>query len=431
VSYNSNRISEQLRVLEPEINNFIYRFNASDGPADGSPRQTVFLFPGGMASRLVRAKRKWDPDGPAHQIFTYEEIWLNALTFLGRARELLLKRVGPNDYRDKKEQIIVADGLINLFGWTPYVDFTKWCALKGLDYFVFPCDWRRAAYDVGDLFIHHFLPRFQQLVKEGCNNADPLERFSLIGHSAGGLVVNWALRSEAPIMAGLDKAITVATPFYGYSGQLHRWFEGEQYLNGLGAFKKGIIKAICSFPGCYEWMFLPHEVFEWEEALLCADPDYPLCAYPSVDRTTPAIIADPYNPPANGNSRRYPTPENEGGFSLLELACAKCLVIHLASSLTQGQADKFWNIRGDTWAGDTLHDITWDLVPPTEPSPIRDVLSVPGDGVQPGWTARHVGLEPLAPGHVITLKNASAKHADLMDLPGTLDEIAGILGIPL
>jgi hypothetical protein len=431
VSYESNRISEQIRVLEPEINNFIVRFNASDGPADGSPRQTVFLFPGGMASRLVRAKKKWNPQGPAHQIFAYDEIWLNALTFLGRARDLKMKRVRPNDYRDKNKKIIVADGLVNLFGWTPYGKFTAWCALKGLDYFVFPCDWRRAAHDVGDLFIHHFLPHFQRLVKEGCNNADPLERFSLIGHSAGGMVVNWALRSGAPIMAGLDKAIAVATPFYGYSGQLHRWFEGEKYLNGFGLFTKGIIKAICSFPGCYEWMFLPHELFVVEKAALGADPHYPLYEYPSVDRTDNNVIADPYNPQTNGNKRRYPTPANEGGFDFLELACAKALVTFLAGALTQAQADKFWNIRGDTSAGDTLHDITWDWVPPTEPFPVRDVLAVPGDGVQPGWTVRHIGLEPLAPGHVITVKDGSAEHATLMDLPGTLDEIAGIFGIPV
>ncbi len=80
---------------------------------------------------------------------------------------------------------------------------------------------------------------------------------------------------------------------------------------------------------------------------------------------------------------------------------------------------------------ETLHDTTWDWVPPTTPSPIRDVWAVRGDGVQPGWTVRHVGLEPLASGHVITVTGGPAEHASLMDLPGTLDEIAVILGIPV
>jgi hypothetical protein len=32
----------------------------------------------------------------------------------------------------------------------------------------------------------------------------------------------------------MTRAVTVADPFYGYDGQIHRWFEGEQYLNHLG-----------------------------------------------------------------------------------------------------------------------------------------------------------------------------------------------------
>ena len=430
MSYNDIRISEQLRVLEPAINDFIVRYNASDGPAGGGDRQTVFLFPGGMASRLVRAKTACDPDGPPNQVFAYDEVWVNVLTFLGGARDLKMTKVDANDYRDKRNRIIVADGLVNLFGFTPYLGFTAWCALKGLDYFVFPCDWRRAAYDIGDLFISHFLPRFQQLVRDGCNNADPLERFTLIGHSCGGMIANWALRSEAPIMAGLDNVITVATPFYGYGGQPHRWFEGETYLNGIGgAYKKGIIRAICSFPGCYEWMFLPEETFLAEQAAFLADPDYPLAAYPSVDFTNPAVIADPYNPQTNGAKGRYPSTSSTG-FDPVELAGAKALVMFLESPLSQEQASKFWNIRADKGAGRTRHETTWKWVPPTSPTPIRDVSLTSGDGVQPAWTARHVRLDELAAGHVINITSQWADHAFLMNLPVTLQEIAAILGVP-
>jgi hypothetical protein len=429
MSYNTTRISEQLRVLDPEINNFIVRYNASNGLAGGGPRQTVFLFPGGSASRLVRATTAYDPAGPPNQVFAYDEVWLNAVTFLGGARNLRMKRIAPNDYRDKQNKIIVADGLVNLFGVTPYLGFTAWCALKGLDYFVFPWDWRRAVYDVGDFFVTHFLPHFQELVRAGCNNADPLVRFSLIGHSAGGMVVNWALRSGAPIMRCLDKAITVATPFYGYGTQLHRWFEGEALLNGFGLFTKGVIRALCSFPGCYAWMFLPHQTFFAERLAFAADPDYPLLRYPSVDLTTGAI-ADPYDPQTNGAQHRYPS-FSDSGFDFVELACAKVLVLFLSSPLTQAQADKFWNIRADTLAGNTLHETTWDWVPPPTPTPIQDASVVDGDSCQPGWTARHVRLEELAPMHVISIRSAWAAHATIMNLPGTLQEISGILDLPI
>lgn len=429
MSYNSTRISEQLRVLEPEIQNFIVRYNASSGPTGGIPRQTVFIVPGGMASRLIRARTAYNPGGPPSQIFSYDEVWLNPSAFLGGARNLKMTKVAPGDYRDKSDRIIVADGLVNLFGVTPYIGFTAWCALRKLDYFVFPCDWRRSAYDLGDLFITHFLPHFQTLVQAGCNNADPLARFSLIGHSAGGMVVNWALRSGAAIMAGLDKAITVATPFYGYGGQLHRWFEGETLLNGpFDIFKDGIVRAICSFPGCYEWLFLPYPTFLAAALALNTDPDYPLASYPSVDVATGAI-ADPYNPQTSGSLGRYPS-SSASGFDVVELATAKVLVDFLSSPLLQGQADKFWNIRADTLAGNTLNTTTWEWVPPTNPCPITDVSVTAGDGTQPAWTTRHADLEALAAGHVIAIKSMFAAHATILSLPKTINAIAGILAIP-
>jgi len=424
MSYDSTRISEQLRVLEPAIADFIVRYNLNTliGPAGGGQRQTVFLFPGGMGSRLMRAKTAYSVDG---EIFDYDEAWINANTFLGDGRHLKMTRVGST-YRDKWNRIIVADGLINLFGVTPYVVFTLWCTLKRLDYFVFPWDWRRSVGEVSDFFVTRFLPFFQGLVQAGCNNADPLQRFSLIGHSAGGMVVNWTLRSGDAVLAGLDQAITVATPFYGYAGQLHRWFEGEDYLNGIGnAFRSDVIKAICSFPGCYAWMFLPQATFLANQAALIADPNYPLAAYPSVDFTI-GVVADPYNPLTNAGLQRYPS-FTSSGFDSVELASAQIVVNHLASSLG-AKANQFWNIRGDTLADNTHNTTTWDWVPPTDPSPITDATFAAGDGVQPGWTSRHVDLEGL--GRVITIQSPLAAHAILMDLPETIAAIAGILGIP-
>ena len=427
MSYDSNRISEQLRVLRPEISNFIVRYNASAGPAGGGPRQTVFLFPGGMASRLVRAKKPYQP-GP-DQVFDYDDVWLTPTTFLGGARDLKMRRVAPGDYRDKWNRIIVSDGLVNLFGVTPYVSFTAWCAFKNLDYFVFPWDWRRSVHDVGTVFIDNFLPYFRNLVMQGCNNADPLARFSLIGHSAGGMVVNWALRSGAPIMAGLDKVITVATPFYGYGGQIHRWFEGEEILNGpFDIYRPGIIRAISSFPGCYAWMFLPEDLFRANKVAFAADPNFPLAAYPSVDFAGGGIV-DPYNPQTNGALGRYPA-FSASGFDFIELAAGEVVARFLSRPLSAAQANRFWNIRADTQVGNTLDTTRWKWVPPIWPCPIVDASVTAGDSVQPGWTARHIDLEGLAPGHVITIPNPAAEHATLINVAQTIGEIAGILGIP-
>jgi len=425
MSYDSTRISEQLRVLQPAIDDFIvrYNYNTLAGPPGAGLRQTVFVFPGGMASRLIRAKT---PYAAGVTVYNYDEAWVNAYTLLGDARHLKMTRVGST-YHDEWNRIIVADGLINLFGVTPYVLFTLWCTWKNLDYFVFPWDWRRGVWDVSDLFITHFLPFFQNRVKAGCNNADPLQRFSLIGHSAGGMVVNWALRSSDGALAKLDKVITVAAPFYGYGGQLHRWFEGEQYLNGIAnMFRADIIRAICSFPGCYGWMFLSEATYLANQAAFNGDPNYPLMQYPSRDFGT-VTNADPYNPQTNGALHRYPT-ATSSGFDDVELATAK-VVVELLSSPLGAAASQMWNIRGDTQGGNTHNTTKWKWVPPTAPTPIKDADWTPGDTVQPAWTARHVDLDGLA-GHVITIKSPLAAHATLMDLPQTVAAIAGILGIP-
>ena len=287
---------------------------------------------------------------------------------------------------------------------------------------MFGWDWRDAADRIGKFFVKKFLPHFQQRVKDECNNADALANFSLVGHSAGGMVVNWILRKHE--VAEMRWAITVATPFYGYGGQEHRWFEGEPYFNFLGQDK--IIKVITSMPGCYSYQFLPESVYLANKVALAADPAYPLAAYPSTDKTTPAVVADAYNPKTQGSLHRYPA-QSTSGFDPIELARAKKLVKFLASDLDPKIAKKFVNVRGDTTNNDTLGSVTWDWVPPTTPTPIADTALVPGDGTQPGWTARHVGLANAVPGNVRTVLGGDVEHMLTMNSPTTLAQLAAVL----
>ena len=307
--------------------------------------------------------------------------------------------------------------------------FTAWCSFKQLDWFIFPWDWRRSVDDVGRFFTDRFLPHFQERVQDECNNADPLADYSLIGHSAGGLVVNWILRNAAP-PGVLRKAITVAAPFYGYSGQLHRWFEGEPALNEGGLYTKEIIKTLSSFPGSYSWHFLPEPFYNANVAAFQNDPAvpaYPLPSYPSRDLTTNNPV-DPYNPQPPG--KRYPT-EGQSGFDLAKLAKAKMLFDALTSPLSPAQAAKLVNIRGDTTANNTLSTTTWRLLPPIfTPSPIADTSIVPGDGTQPAWTTRDIGLAQQVPGNVITVVGGDADHMFIMDSPQTFGHLAAVLGIP-
>ncbi len=431
MSYDSVRMDEQLRVLDHSIGEFIGRYNfiteLSTFLGVNLARQTLFLFPGGMASRLIRATQAWDPAGPASQIFEYEELWVNPITLLGgEARNLRMHKTAAGEYRDKGDRIVIADAAVNLLGATPYTGFTAWCSFKLIDWFIFGWDWRRSVDDVGTFFINRFLPHFQARVQAECN-ADPLADYSLIGHSAGGLVVNWILRTIAPPPATLRKVITVAAPFYGYSGQLHRWFEGEPLVNVGGLYTKGIIKAVSSFPGCYSWHFLPEGFYNANKADFQNDPAFPLVSYPSSDFVT-NTPADPYNPQPPG--QRYPT-QAQSGFDTAELAKAQNLFTNtLTSPLSPAQAAKFVNIRGDTTANNTLNTTTWKLVPPIAPSPIADSSITPGDGTQPGWTTRDIGLARQVPGNVITVSGGDAAHMIIMNSPQTLAHLAAILGIP-
>jgi len=73
VTYDAARESEQLRVNDAAINNFINRYVNRNLPA--AQRKTVFFFPGGMASQLLRATTPYDATNPA-ATFGFDKVWL-------------------------------------------------------------------------------------------------------------------------------------------------------------------------------------------------------------------------------------------------------------------------------------------------------------------------------------------------------------------
>jgi hypothetical protein len=425
MSYDTTRDAEQLNQIEHAIDDFIVRYNNSNAPANA--RQTVVLFPGGMASRLKRARKRYEDNVSGVQTFTYDDVWLTPLTlaFPTDVRNLKMKRVAPGKYRDKDNHIIVADGSVGLLGCTPYDGFTAWCDKKQLDWFVFGWDWRRPLQHGGKFFVEKFLPHFQARVQAGCNNADPLIKFSLIGHSFGGMVVNYLLRKNHPNVAHLYRAITVATPFYGYASQVHRWFEGESSFNGpLDIFRDGVIKVMCSLPALYTLHFLEEWLYNQVAAALHADTDAPLDAYPSVDAANAAQRADPYHPTTSASKRRYP---NGGtGFDYDELERGRKMVCYLAGPLAANLAAKFYNIRGILPVDSTTGATSWGWVPPDLPAPITNGPAVPGDGTQPAWTARLVTLNQA---NWRTVKHWTVSHMFAMLSPKVQDKVGEILGV--
>ncbi|MDM0109956.1 hypothetical protein QTH97_33955 [Variovorax sp. J22R24] len=422
MSYETNRDLEQLRMLDHAIDDFIDRYFQIGGPASGK-RHTVFVFPGGLGSQLKRATRPYVQGGPSNQTFAYKRKWFDMHSMMGSVLEVEMVKVGPK-HRDKGNRFVLADGPLKFAGLTPYDGFVEWCKAQKVDYFVFGWDWRRTTDEIGKFFVQKFLPYFQNRVKDECNNADALESYSLVGHSAGGMIVNWILRKhDTP---ALKAAVTVATPFYGYGGQIHRFFEGEPLLNLLDQVK--VRRVLTSMPALYAFQFLDaKKTFARYGAALAADPNYPLTAYPSTDKDT-GEVADPYYPSTNGALHRYPT-ISQTGFDLGEVKKARKLVQFLASDLDPSIASKFFNIRCVSGQQNTLGSTTWQWVPPITPTPIGDVAQVPGDDTQPAWTARHVGLAGSNSANVKTLLGSNLGHILAMSQPQTIAAIADALSL--
>jgi pimeloyl-ACP methyl ester carboxylesterase len=381
MTYATTRDSEQMRMLQGAIADFIQRYGSK--PASAS-RRTLFLFPGGMGSELWRATQPFDDTVSGPQTFSYYLSWLTPVTFMGEALNLEMYQDAEGVFRDTDDHIIVAGGPVGVFGVTPYTRFTQWCDLNDLDWFIVGWDWRRRLEESAAFFLNRFLPYFQQeVIAKNC--PDPLQDFVLVGHSFGGMIVNLLLRQTNALLANMTRAITVATPFYGYGGHIHRWFEGETYLNHLGTMR--VIRVITSMPAGYTLPFLDEATHLAHLAALQGDPNFPLAAYPSRDATNLGQNVDPFNAGAN----RYPT---DTGFLNQELAHALGIRQQLTSALSSAQASKFFNLRGVKAArARTTDKMRWDLLrgPLTPPnSPVADVQppDVPGDDTQPAWTAR-------------------------------------------
>ena len=431
LTYAETRDEETLRLLDRLIDDFIEQCQQPGSAASACPRQTLFFFPGGMASRLTRATRKF-VDGAAGPPppFQYDPVWVVPQTLLGGARDLAMHRDSLGTFRDKGDRIIIADDVLSLAECTPHDGLIDWARNNNVDLFVFPWDWRRRLDETVTFFVRKFLPHFKARVQAaGC--PDPLARFALVGHSFGGMIANLILRGNDPVLQTLTHVITVATPFYGYSGQVHRWFEGEDYLNLFGMFEQDMMETIASLPALYTLHYLDEQTFISNEAALRSG-DYPIPDYPSLDVATPGLRADPYNPQTYGSLVRYP---GLIGFDVAELDYAKLELRTLASPMDPALLAKFHNIRGvrtrsddKTPVNNTVGNVTWDWIPSNfdadDDPPIEDDANrLPGDGTQPGWTTCMV----TNAARCVTVKGSTIDHAFLMNHTGVLQAIQAIL----
>jgi len=446
ITYAQARDDEQIRILTPAVNAFINNYKDPATVASTCRGQTVFFFPGGMGSKLIRARQPYQEGVGVPAGMAYDPLWVDWDIFLGGWRKLKLQRDAMGCFRDHHDRIIVADGAVSVDGITPHDVFEALCANHDLNLFVFGWDWRRRPDETVDFFLHRFLPFFRERVMAN-GLSDPLADFSLVGHSFGGMIVNLLARSEHPIIANMTAAITVGTPSYGYSGQAHRWFRGEpwlmwpeiEFLNLLGlnnlveAVRHDMLELISSLPALYTLNFLDEVTYATNQAQLGAGAPYQLASYPSMDATVPGLRVDAFNPVSSGTLGRYP---GNTGFDHAELAHGLAVFQQLSSPLPAAVAPRFHSVRGVSTnlfgavQNNSVGQITWGWVAPgfdpSGPSPIADGPAVPGDDTHPAWSARLLA----AGAATATIPGWLIQHACLLNHPLIVLAIGTILCPP-
>src|SRR4030095_17212767 len=99
------RDDAQLRALDESIDTFIEGLTGQ--------HQSIIFFPGGMASKLLRAKKPFKANSPPPQLsdFADQEVWLSLWTFGHpqlNALKLKLHKGEDESHHDEDDRIIIA-----------------------------------------------------------------------------------------------------------------------------------------------------------------------------------------------------------------------------------------------------------------------------------------------------------------------------------
>jgi hypothetical protein len=364
MQYFETRQLEQLIILDRDIAAFARRYRK------GHP--TIIFCPGGLASQLLRTTETHREDGGWKP--RLKPTWVNIGLVVGTGRRL--KMEGD---RDADNHVIVASGAVEFSKrWGPYSRLRQWCDYHEFNYFVFGWDWRRnICHSVA--LLHETIITMRRRIHL-IYSEDLIPNTILLAHCFGGLLVKLVLDAASDYVDSLRAAVTVSTPFYGYGGQLHRYFVGDTGLNRFyGAAE--MAKIISSFESLYSLLFIDQDTYRAQADLLG------LCTYPVLDAET-GCPADPYNAVEHAHRFRYPTFKG-GWFDTAKLHRARQIRQQIAAPLPDRVQAKFFNVAATCFP--TPVSQIWDWIgvdfDPFGTSPVLDKLG-PGDDTIPAWSAR-------------------------------------------
>ena len=369
-------------------------------------RPTVVMLPGGLGSQLDRSDTRYRDDVPIPS-FKYDPVWIDlGLLFNEDALKLEIRRDG----RDKGNHIIIPDGPLR-FLIKPYDRTERYFREEPrYNYIVFGYDWRR---DIGESagFLEDFLRHMREAIRARHGGEDPLPNTTLLCHSQGGLVAKVFLHRPGIISRSIGRVITVATPFYGTSTQIQRYYHGVAVLNTLHG-RKRIARISGTLPAPYIFLFLDRSTWEEYGAQLG------LADYPMRDAETGAP-ADPYDP---ANFSRYPKWVRRGF-----VRKAARLLHTIARPLPAIAQAPIFHIRSGN-NNDTFTGLTWAPVAGADFDPDEDELPIggvtgQGDGTVPTWSAR---LAHTPDERVYDL-NLAWDHQALLEHRETLEVVTHII----
>ena len=414
------RNRQELGRLDGEIKLFLKGYQQNRNVASNQ-RRLLILFPGGMGSALQRATTPCNATIAAPS-FGWDSFWLTLDVLFGHAVDHLTMTGDDDD----QGQFLVPHGPIQSCLISPYDGFSAWCSSMQLDLFVFGYDWRRKPEHSVRFFLDDFFPYF--LGRIAAENLRAPNDITLIGHSEGGMIVKLIAQDSSPVVANFTRFVTVGTPFYGFGGQTHRYFDGmTTYFPDR---KSEITQIITSLQGGYFLHFLDAGTYAANQAALAADPDFPLSDYPSKDADDLTEFADAFLPTDRSGLFRYPQYINAA-----RIADGLATYQNIAKDLPAGIAPKFYSFRGvqtrnGTARTNTVVSQTWARIDrPFDPDeavfPFAFVGGA-GDDTIPAWSARLISHERQYPDNAITL-TGSLEHITLMEYSATQNQLHQLL----
>ncbi len=206
-------------------------------PPAGGAREAVVLLPGVMGSLLSSIRG----------VTTL--LWINPLLFLkGQAHYLELNEDGTADASPEVDVVPIALEKLN------YAKIAL-ALRKQVDLYEFPYDWRRPIEWNGDL-LGQYLERWAA--------GKPGQRFTLVGHSMGGLVSRaYLARHTAAAEQRIERVIMLGTPHFGAATAVENLLQGNRMMDIAGKLndQNAPRRLLLNLPSVYQLLPAPPPLF--------------------------------------------------------------------------------------------------------------------------------------------------------------------------